>query len=965
MKYTTTEIRIITIATILLAASMSLFAEDFTGARPLGMGRTFTGLADDANAMEWNPAGIASFRYFTAIAGFNRDFLGVTGDNIGFGYVSLASQYRSYFAYGASWRYMFSDVYSENIFKLGLAHQFGIKRRGFFGNHPLCLGVNFRFEGVGYNTANFVDDDDSPVHIGDDPVFANGTSKWGFSMDAGLLLRITRQVTIGVSALDILEPNLALLDDEYGKRSMNIRMGASYALTPDFLVAADGRYYKAGSSIITPHLGLEKWFSKHTVAVRGGANPDELAFGLGWRLNREWALQIDYAFLYPINELSSAGFTSHKFSAMFQLPNPIPMWDLAAVSVDPSMTRVKPGDEVKVTATFKNGSSNKVKSSKYSAYMRKPDGTYSLLTKGELPEISSGAETKVDFSFTAFQPGEYMVYAAVDDDASELPTIKGTIEELDEANNVAGNMIKIFPGPVPTISFRQDTLNITRLTFQETELPIVPIIFFDNGSAEIPERYKPILDKLADRIKNNPDVVINVSGYVDPDGEGTDPELGTRREDAVVNYIAAKVGAANQIRRNDANDPKKRLAGGGQAYAGMERYNTMVQSENRRVELSSEIPSLTLAQVEQTIKYPDKVCAVSHDFSPQAATYKSILERNPDIMLLIEGYANKADGPNCLEPAFKRSTGLKDQLKKVVPFYLWDRIFAWGSDKPVEGEGFAKISLLADGIIYKPFEGKRIPKGVTVENPQNFVQTSVQADNAIISHRMELVELGGDKVKQFAVGEGEPAAGLPWDWKLDNSDYLQGGKFYVGHVTVTDELGAVGEAYSETLVVNQIDKVLGIETMLIVVFQFDKDAAISPYYHSRMEAVARRIIELAEHEPGELTVAVTGHTDVIGLARRNQELSEQRGATELENLKIYLSNLLNLPTFGDVDKWLAERKVKLITEGFGDKTPYTLKKISGADGSVTETLLGDNNLPEGRIINRRVLVEFRSKLKAE
>ncbi|MCD6531857.1 OmpA family protein [bacterium] len=963
------------VVAILILAAGWVCADDFTGARPLGMGRTFVGVADDANAMEWNPAGIASFQYLCVLAGFNREFWGIDGDNLGTGYLAAANQYRNFFAYGISWRYFFSDVYSENHLKLALAKRFGWKNQGFLGKHPLSVGLAFRLMNNGYNSNNFVDNPDDPggTPIGQDPVFADGTSKWGFSLDAGLLWKLTPKFILGISAANILQPNLSLVGADEGKTSMQLRFGASYSPNRDLLVALDGRYFTEGSPVISPHIGFEKWFYRHSIAFRGGynmdfrdgASPDELTFGLGWRLNKEWALQVDYAFLYPLNKLSAAGVSSHKFSVMFQVPNPIPVWDLAAVSVTPQMQRLKAGDEVKIDAVFKNGSANKVKKVNYSAYVRKPDGTYALLTTGTIENIKSGAEKTVSFTFKDFQPGEYTIFAVIDDDGSAIPQVNGQIEELDEGNNTASAMVRIFPPPVPKITFDQDTLHITRLTFQETEEPVIPVIFFDPKSAEIKPRYQRILDKLALRITRNPDVVVKVSGYYDPETDGKDNvQIAQQREDAVYNYLLSKIGSDRQIKKDDSNDPAAKRAGGGKPFPGVEKYLPMIRAENRRVELTASIPSLTQSQVEQVIYFDEGQTNKQVDFSSRAMTYKSILERNPDVMLLLDGYATPNEGPNYLEPAFTRAANLKEQIKKVVPFYLWDRIFAWGADRETAEKPMVRISLISDGVIYKPFEGRRIPKGETVENPNNFVRMSVTSDNAISSHRAELLDLSGNKVKTFSVGDGEPPAGLPWDWKDDGGQYIQAGKYYVGHISVTDELGAAGEAYSETLVVDQVDKVLGIETMLIVIFKFDKDEAISPYYHSRMEAVAKRLIELAEHEPGALTVAVTGHTDIIGLHRRNMELSQQRAKREYRNLRVYLRHLLNLPDDAALDKWLAERQVKIVTEGYGPERPYTLKKMR-EDGTIEEKLLGDNKLPEGREINRRVLVEFRSSLKEE
>ncbi len=934
---------------------------DFVGARPLALGRTFVGVADDANAIDWNPAGISSFRYLSIIASFNKEYMGISGDNIGFGHFAFVSQYRDWFGYGVSWRYLFSDVYFRHDIRLALAHK--------FKKLPLCAGLALRLEGVGYNTANFYDyqpgEDPDGVPITEDAVFANGTSKWGFSLDAGLLWRISPKFALGFAASDILQPNLSLQGVPEGKMPMHIRFGGSFTPNQNLLVAADMRYFKEGSAILTPHLGVEKWFNRHTIAARGGFNPDELSVGFGWRLNRHWALEIDYAFVYPLSKLAAAGANSHKFSAMFQIPNPIPQWDLEAISVTPQMERLKPGDEVKVTAVVRNNDKS-VKTANYSVYVRKPDGTYALIDKGTIKNFKRKDERQIEFTFKDYHPGEYKLFVAIDDDGSDIPRLVGKINEADEGNNVATATVHIFPPPQPMITFREDTLHITRLAFQETEEPVIPVIFFEPKSAKIAPRYKHILDRLAARLQKNPDVVVKVAGYYDPESDGkNNVAIAKQRMEAVYDYLVAKVGNPSQVVKDESNDPSRKRAGGGKPFLGIEKYLPMIRAENRRVELKPQIPSLTQSQVEQVIEFQVGQTQKTVDFSAQAMTYKSILERNPDVMLLLEGYATEKEGPNLLEPAFTRAANLKEQLKKVVPFYLWDRIFAWGDDRHPAEKPHVKISLLADGVLYKPFAGRIYPQGEKVENPENFVQLGVlKADNPITSHRAELLDLAGNKVKLFTAGDGPPPNGMPWNWKTDEGKYIEAGKYYVGHITVTDELGAVGEAYSETLVVDQIDKVLGVETMLIVIFEFDRDVAISPYYHSRMEAVARRLIELAEHEPGELTVAVTGHTDIIGLSRRNQELSMERAQREFRNLKIYLRHLLNLPSEEALDKWLAERNVKLVAEGYGPDKPYTLKKM-GPNGEVTEKLLGDNKLPEGREINRRVLVEFRSKLRAQ
>ena len=46
------------------------------GARPLGMGESFVAIADDANAISWNPAGLVQLRQ-QAINGMYTDLYGI------------------------------------------------------------------------------------------------------------------------------------------------------------------------------------------------------------------------------------------------------------------------------------------------------------------------------------------------------------------------------------------------------------------------------------------------------------------------------------------------------------------------------------------------------------------------------------------------------------------------------------------------------------------------------------------------------------------------------------------------------------------------------------------------------------------------------------------------------------------------------------------------------------------------
>jgi hypothetical protein len=67
-----------------------------------------------------------------------------------------------------------------------------------------------------------------------------------------------------------------------------------------------------------------------------------------------------------------------------------------------------------------------------------------------------------------------------------------------------------------------------------------------------------------------------------------------------------------------------------------------------------------------------------------------------------------------------------------------------------------------------------------------------------------------------------------------------------------------------------------------------------------------------------------------------------------------MRSILSLPSESALDTWMAENEITLKSVGYGDKMPYTLDLWVG--GELREVEVGDNSRPEGRNINRRVLI---------
>ncbi|HBG71905.1 MAG: hypothetical protein A2W93_04980 [Bacteroidetes bacterium GWF2_43_63] len=136
----------------------------------------------------------------------------------------------------------------------------------------------------------------------------------------------------------------------------------------------------------------------------------------------------------------------------------------------------------------------------------------------------------------------------------------------------------------------------------------------------------------------------------------------------------------------------------------------------------------------------------------------------------------------------------------------------------------------------------------------------------------------------------------------------------------TDSFPPVQYAKEDSLFMEDIE--IG-ETIILrnVYFEFDKTELL-PYSFAELNKIYNILVQYPK-----MTIEISGHTDVIGTERYNQALSEARAKSVLE----YLYN-----------KGIALTRMKYI--GNGSRLP-----------------IADNNLPEGRKLNRRVEIKILSK----
>ena len=255
---------------ILLISATTLHArQPEIGARPLGMGEAFIAVADDGNALLWNPAGLPRLGQHEIIAS-SADLYGV-GHTSNLGY-TLPIKGRH--AAGFDWNHLGSEEagldFSQDSFRFSYGYEPG---------YGLSLGTALRRIGT-----NMVLDRVS---------LSRGT---GWSWDIGALYTHSDQLRMGMVIRDLGDAEV--LYKQRGKADVitEQRLRVGIALKPlDHLILAadlDDRL----------HMGAEYWY-RDLLALRSGLQHDftegegiTLSCGLGLRYQ---LLTVDAAYVIP------------------------------------------------------------------------------------------------------------------------------------------------------------------------------------------------------------------------------------------------------------------------------------------------------------------------------------------------------------------------------------------------------------------------------------------------------------------------------------------------------------------------------------------------------------------------------------------------------------------------------------------------------------------------------------------
>ncbi|MCI0511762.1 hypothetical protein L0128_00945 [candidate division KSB1 bacterium] len=242
--------------------------QELLGARPLAMGEAFLAVANDLNAIAWNPAGLPDLNHL----GFHTMHTNLFQSDIKCNYLALSIPGPKRMSFGVDWVNLGASDTELEFSKNKVNFSTGLKI-----NDRLALGLNLKY---------------LEMRAALDDISQGAFHGWGW--DFGLLYAPLPRLNLGLVLLDASNTYLQGIDGPVYRS--NLRIGAAYQVFPNLLLAMD-----LDDRL---HLGTEWWPFQQKLALRAGLQRDfysnePLTFACGAGLDFPiWGqrLRFDYAF---------------------------------------------------------------------------------------------------------------------------------------------------------------------------------------------------------------------------------------------------------------------------------------------------------------------------------------------------------------------------------------------------------------------------------------------------------------------------------------------------------------------------------------------------------------------------------------------------------------------------------------------------------------------------------------------
>jgi hypothetical protein len=369
------------------------------GARSMGMGNAFVGLADDPAAIYYNPAGLAlqnplqvTAQHVFLFEDTFFDFGAVTYPVSGIGTFALGYIRLSSLEYdGRTQDWTFTDTFSigQQAFILSYAREI---------LNWLSFGINLKLVG--------------------EQVFDK--SSLGYGIDAGVMFTPSEMMSFGISVINAMPANVKLLDQAETLPTI-IKVGAALKLFGDRVIPVLDMEQELSGKDFKFRMGIEM-YPIQQVALRAGYDESELTFGLGfymkpYRVDYSLALQ-DLGLSHRVSFTLAFGGFDINLSAEPKIFSPVGTrknttitiyavtkyaleeWELNIMNEDGDVVRSYSGDEKPPQYVVWDGKDDRglpVSDGEYKCVMKVKDKNKR--------EIESGKETVKISSSIPMQPG--------------------------------------------------------------------------------------------------------------------------------------------------------------------------------------------------------------------------------------------------------------------------------------------------------------------------------------------------------------------------------------------------------------------------------------------------------------------------------------------------------------------------------------------------------------------------------
>jgi len=320
------------IITILLLAALTRASEFGSalqqGVRQQGLGESFTGLADDGEAVYYNQAGLVNLNGFEDIVSYSNQLGGLTegadGLSANVSYLGHAQNFgEKYGSFGARWYYrgyaqgsLLSS--SEHIIQLGYGHSLKQYIKSSANNpylQELSAGIGFKIFKWG-------------LYGIDGMNFYSGSSEysvWNTGLELSAYYRFLDRYSLGLVVKDLVYYRSKEADKDYSE-PIDFRFGGAWKYNPENkndVIALD---LSAENNRYSLNAGSERFFDlayknqTDRIIARGGMvlgfdNYYSFALGFGYQMNNlgnrlDFPLPVDvrfdYAFRMQTGEIEEA-----------------------------------------------------------------------------------------------------------------------------------------------------------------------------------------------------------------------------------------------------------------------------------------------------------------------------------------------------------------------------------------------------------------------------------------------------------------------------------------------------------------------------------------------------------------------------------------------------------------------------------------------------------------------------------